>query len=579
MGPSGGSYYDVDPAHRELIHDAFWIWWDRDSNAIPADISAAPLTFTREFKLDGAVKHAILEATAQGAYTLWINDQEVGGGKQWDEMETYDIAPYLKRGVNYIRIEVTSDHWIRGVFVVATVELAGGGRVEILSDSSWEVSSAVAKESRAAEPVVRGINGGPWNNTARLQVMPPQFYGLNTELKVPGIAWGRGYPGEKPKVLAVLARTQQRDLVELVQRMDMDLTLAFTTITHAGTHAPFFPAIDGAREEDVRRRLEEVLQDDYDVVILGLVPGGIFEEVMAERLEEMVRKGTGLVCPSVPGGLREQLTQTPAEGEQAPGFLRTGTPFAQLPGFRLQEGDPEGYQRVASLYKCGEGRVVELRLGGLLADVPDPVELHYEYYISFALRSLLWAAGREPAVELLEMPTTVRAAYGDPASLRFALSGEGTYEVKAALRSPELLSRVPRVPAVRPGVHEFAAVLEPVYETQLSVRAGEEARLELPALTAGDYYVDLMVESRGEKVGWAVVHVAVDGEARIAQLTTDPSYIDVADGKRAELTARATLSKGAPDGSTVRFQVIDNHERVVSEQEARAGADRLAEAK
>ena len=324
--------------------------------------------------------------------------------------------------------------------------------------------------------------------------------------------------------------------------------------------------------------MARALKDDYDVVILGSIPGDIFEEVMAERLLEMIRTGTGLVCPSLPGGLQEQLTERPLEGEQAPGFLRTGTPFAELPGFRLREGDPKGYQRVASLYQYGEGRVVELRLGGLLADAADPVELHYEYYISFALRSLLWAAGREPAVELVEMPTSVRAAYGKPASLKFVLSGEGTYELRAAVRSPELLYRAPEMPTARPGVHEFAAVLTPLYETQLEVRAGEEVSLELPTLPAGDYYVDLMVERHRERLDWAVVHLGVDGEARIAQLATNPHYIDVADGKRAQLTARASLSEGVPDGSKVRFQVMDNHERVVAEQEARAGADRLAEA-
>ncbi|MDP6439687.1 MAG: beta-galactosidase trimerization domain-containing protein [Candidatus Brocadiia bacterium] len=592
VGPSGGSYYDKDPERQELLFDAYWIWWDKDAPGMAPEYQKASFTFDRDYELTGPVRSAWLRMTAESQYTLQINGKDVGSSETWYELDTYDIASYLVEGTNHFRVRARSTAGDRragsfgGMFLAARVTMADGSQVELLSDRRWTCRNGVDDIVKQAEPVVRGINGGWWRNAGRVLVMPRQFYGLATELKVPGIEWGKGHAGDEPKVLAVLDRRQQRDLAELAQRMDMDLTVAYTTSWQEGRRYAFFPHAEGVRKADVRRRLKDVLQDDYDVVILGSVPGELFQEVMSERLEQMVRGGTGLVSPRLPAELRKQLTETSVKGEDAPAFLRVGTPFAALPAFRASADESEGYRHVAGLYRYGDGRVIELRLGGLLADARDTAELNYEYYMSFALRAVLWAAGEEPAVALAEMPAAVQATYGEPASVQFTIGGEGGYKVKAAVRSPELLSRKPQTPTTHPSVKEFAEVLAPLYETEIDARGGEEAALELPVLPAGQYYVDLMVErSRGalwwrrrERLNWAVAHLTVDGPARIAELTTDPAYIDVSDGKQAKLTARATLSEGAPAGATVRFQVIDNDERVVAEREAKADADFTAQA-
>jgi hypothetical protein len=230
VGPAGGSWYAVDPAHRELIHEASWIWWDRDVGAIESPVRRAPFTFTRVYEIDGEVERALLEVTADTQYKLSVNGSKLGKGDTWHELERWDLAPHLERGSNEIRIESTSTYRGSGLFVVGTVELADGETIEIVSDPSWKVRSERAEEVRNAEIVVREINGGYWNNTARRMRYPEAYYRLNTKVEAPGIAWARPWADKALRVLAVHPRSQQRDTVNLVHRSNMKVDAVFDAL-------------------------------------------------------------------------------------------------------------------------------------------------------------------------------------------------------------------------------------------------------------------------------------------------------------------------------------------------------------
>ena len=353
-----------------------------------------------------------------------------------------------------------------------------------------------------------------------------------------------------------------------MHRTDMDVTVVFSDFSeHQGDEerAPFFCEVHGWRRSDVVTAIRQALAGRFDVILLGPIDSGLFYDVVAERLKTMVQSGTGLIFTGIPGRKVEKpganqpawdpayekaLTASPVT--ETPSSLTAGVPFAALPGFNLGAQDKiQDFRKVAALFQFGRGRVMRLNLAGgwgLLANAPDMNDLRYEYYQSFAIKSVLWAAGKEPAVALTGFPATMAIDRADQqVELTFGLSGgSGSYDVRLAVRCPEKLARLPAAPIAQPGVHQGEGILRPVYEAQTLVQPGQRVRFALPRLPAGSYFADCQVLSGGKKVQWATAALTVTSKLCIAQMALNPPWIDVADGKSAQLEATATLTAPAP---------------------------------
>jgi hypothetical protein len=118
-------------------------------------------------------------------------------------------------------------------------------------------------------------------------------------------------------------------------------------------------------------------------------------------------------------------------------------------------------------------------------------------------------------------------------------------------------------------------VLRPVHEAKLDVHlaAGTTpVKFTLPALPAGRYFLDVIVDTAAGRVNWATAALEVTSPFRIAEVRTTPPCIDVADGKAAELKAAADLTAEAPDGASVRFALVDNYDRLLAVQEVKLSA-------
>ena len=577
---------EADP----LLDQACWIWWDKDTNAIPEPYRASEFSFTKTVPIQGEARKATLRVTAESVYSLFVNDKPVGSDENWQTLEAYDLKPFLVPGPNRLLIKAKTTTWFAGLFVAGTIELANGARMTILSDATWDCSSDADHKVARAETVVRGINGGWWNNCNRLMEMPERWHRPNAELAAPGIAWAKPFAGPKLKVLAIQPRITQRDTIELMQRTDTDVTVVFSDFSdREGDRAPFFPDTRGWRRSDVAANLAKALESRPDVILLGPVEESMFYAVVADRLKALVREGAGLVYTSLPGrkvekpgekrptsdpAYEKELTATPVA--EPPPFLATGVPFESLPGFRIGEKDKVGdYRKVAALFQYGKGRVMRLTLAGhwgLLADAADTSDLDYEYYMSFAIKSILWAAGKEPAVLFKDFPARVAVdrtewapgARDGSGELAFGLSGgQGSYAVSLAIRSPEKLFATPETPVAQPGVEQGGRVLRPVHEAKASAQAGGTAKFALPRLPAGSYFLDVEVSDGAKKANWATAALTVASKLNIAELKLDPPWIDVADGKAAKLAAAAALTEGAPDGATLAFTLFDNFDRLL----------------
>ena len=197
---------------------------------------------------------------------------------------------------------------------------------------------------------------------------------------------------------------------ELMRRLDADLSLVETAHLHVfkfsrSAYASWAPP-------DPEALLREKLKKPHDVILIGashywdVIP----EELSAEILTQ-VAAGTGLVYinPKRPSG---QLADT-LKGPHAPlpEFLLHGVPAAGVLG--MERFKP--LSTIGHIYEHGAGRIVVLRYSTVpngkvwrgsrsvtpaIDDDRATQFPYWEYYFSLVNKALLFAAQREPSLEI-----------------------------------------------------------------------------------------------------------------------------------------------------------------------------------
>ncbi len=575
-----------------LLEQAYWIWHTKD---VPIHKHRAHF-FSKRLRIDAPIKSASIQITAEGPCTVTVNGTLVGTDDRWYNLVRYDLKPFLKTGENELLVRVTPNNWYAGLFAAGRIEMENQDHVTILSDDTWQAWTHDEPAAGNAEKLVKGVDGGFWCSVTPME-MPKLHNELNIDLVAPHIAWARPFAGNPPKVLAIFPRKVQRDMVELIHRFDMDATTVFSDYYREDRRAPFFRAVDGALKKDIMANIREALKDEYDVVILGDIPPNVFHDVIADRLVQMVKSGTGLIYANLPkiapeegnvsrfADLQEMLSQHPIQ--KRPRFLTTGVPFDALPGFRLSQGERDmAFSKAVSLYTFEKGRVARIHRPGrdMLFTVSDGKDdLRYEYYQSFMIKLILWAARKEPGVHFKGFPE--RMLWDRDANSEFEVkfdldieTGREEYEVALSVRSPNPIFKIPTTPMAMPGLHITEKLLRPVYQDAKDVTIGKDIRFSLPALPAGEYFVDAEVLRKGKKVNWATAHLTVTSNLCIAALDLSPSHIDFTKEQTPRLKVAASFSDVLPGEGTMIFSVLDNFDRLVLNEhvkvsKGRAGAE------
>jgi hypothetical protein len=264
-------------------------------------------------------------------------------------------------------------------------------------------------------------------------------------VETPHVKWAKPLAGGPIHLLAVPTVGEGRTLVELAERLSLDLTTV--TIDPAwdlNKWTMSFGDDYGARAEKGDLKLvysyleQELLSDKkFDVILLPLNHG--WEQLTPksrEALARRVREGCGLVLirpfaselsPLTPVGLSPENgeleePEQPGKTESSP-WHRVGDhyitraipvesfPFADLQNFvfRAEPGakvliQTESGSPVLAERQFGKGRVIAFgyRNQGLSWYMPMAARGHFvdpywEYFYSLLSRSLIYAAGREPA--------------------------------------------------------------------------------------------------------------------------------------------------------------------------------------
>lgn len=138
--------------------DAKWIsYYDHTKHL--NKIAGGEHFFTKEYVLNDAVSKAQIAITADQEYELWVNSELVGKDEHWEVAELYDIAKYLKKGVNNIEVKTLNT---AGLLVQGMVESVSGQVMALLSDDSWSVADKTKRWQTAFEFALPG--SGKWGH-------------------------------------------------------------------------------------------------------------------------------------------------------------------------------------------------------------------------------------------------------------------------------------------------------------------------------------------------------------------------------------------------------------------------------
>ena len=265
------------------------------------------------------------------------------------------------------------------------------------------------------------------------------------DVETPHVKWAKPLSGGPIRLLAVPTVAEGRTLVELAQRLSLDLTtVSIDPDWDVNKWTMAFGDDYGARAEKgdlklVYSYLEQELtsQKKFDVILLPVSHGWQqLTPASREALARRVREGCGLVLirpfaselsPLVPSDLRPENgeleePQAPGKTESSP-WRRTANhyitraipvesfPYRDLENF-LYKAEPnasvlietESGSPVLATRTFGKGRVVAFgyRNQGLSWYMPMAARGHFvdpywEYFYALLCRSLIYAAGREPA--------------------------------------------------------------------------------------------------------------------------------------------------------------------------------------
>ena len=135
-----------DPFPRDEELNARWIWHPdikQSNNAYPGT------RYLRQVFDLNAPENVVLAQvliTADDAFTLFINGNEVMGNSNWRDVSRLDVQPYLRPGKNSIAVEAVNEGILpnaAGVLFSLKLEEASGATQLIESDRSWKASDSL----------------------------------------------------------------------------------------------------------------------------------------------------------------------------------------------------------------------------------------------------------------------------------------------------------------------------------------------------------------------------------------------------------------------------------------------------
>jgi signal transduction histidine kinase len=83
--------------------------------------------------------HAELRISADNAFRVWMDGQEIGSGSDWRTLSIYELSGKLEPGTHVLAVEGFNDCDSAGVILGLNLKLANGHMLHMQSDTDWRV--------------------------------------------------------------------------------------------------------------------------------------------------------------------------------------------------------------------------------------------------------------------------------------------------------------------------------------------------------------------------------------------------------------------------------------------------------
>lgn len=497
--------------------------------------------------------------------------------------------------------QIKLDNLTAGAYVL-NVQVQRGGKT--IDDFERPFSVGGAQIAYQRKPVEERIGQGPEEAPS----LPR--HDLSDQVVTPHVAWANPLPGGPIKAIVLCDDFVAREVIELKQRLQLDLTYVKFRTTfwdedlYCGDRSISTP-------DQANKRLQDALKaSKYDLLIIsGFNWNSHFKPETQQAIMAQVKAGAGLILIE-PDGFKEGdelapiagIAKTRAQGafskwtrgEQSP--LTAGLPWEAMPVTRFMEytTPPQG-QVLATLDKdrpllvtnqFGEGRTAVLTYdtlthdmsyrgyaglipifsyrGGFLRDEYNSMTWKYwEPYYALLARLSVWAAKRDTGVDVISLEPLAKHEYGQDAILPLKLSGgAGEYTVGIDLEN------------------RYGQLLEHI---TAPYRPGQD-QVDIPVpqyLPAGLNMVNVIVKDKaGAHVAWAQTTVqgaaplfikAATPEKKTIFGTRQPRGTQLFDSAFApaepiKLTVSLNGTEPLPAGHSLCARLFDTHYRLLFEE-------------
>ena len=346
---------------------------------------------------------------------------------------------------------------------------------------------------------------------------------LSLEFETPHTDWARPYALGTVRVLyfgwgSYDRGIEARDIVELMQRFDIDATAAYC---HRIIDSP---RIEWHGGETGIERMRRLLDQPWDCFIFAGVAVTDLPHELQYKMYEAVTEGAGIVLLGVDDerALKPQNRVTPA------------------PPFLVEADEPIG-----DAFGIKAGRGIRLPQRPQIPYHPG-WETGYDYWLERVGRAVLWAANKAPRVELAVTPDAARFdrahASGRLASVKWSggSAGEGL-TLDARLRGDD--GRVFGLPRPRPlSSGEGSTILQ----------------LEYP-LPAGHYHLDVTARNADSIEAWATAPIEITSPRTVEAVELARDWGEIGD----RIAGTAKLVGPATAGEKVWVHLVDARGRVL----------------
>lgn len=474
---------------------------------------------------------------------------------------------------------------------------------KLLDDFERPFTKGGARLAYRREPLEKRVG------LAAEETVPLPRHDLSDAVVTPHIPWAKPLPGGPIKAVVLCDDMNAREIIELKQRLDLDVTYVKFRTTFWKEELYCGDRSISTPDQAQRRLLDYVKSNRYELFVLaGFNWNAHFSPELQQAITQQIKDGAGLVYIE-PDGFRESDELTPMMGlskgrsfydvakwKSAPDSpLTAGLPWDLLPQTRFMDYAkcPEGEviaklsngKPLAATNSLGKGRTVALTYdvlthdlsyrgysaltpilsyrGGFLRDEYKQMTWHYyEAWYAWLARLSAWAARRDAGVRLVSLEPLKDVTYGQKAELLLKLEGgRGQYKVSVDFEN------------------RWSQLLD---HAEATYSAGQGAvPVPVPAnLGAGVNLVNVIVrDAGGASVAWGQTYVTCKVPVAIKSLQPER---DIVMGARAPRGAqpydrafspqdafrlKVTLDALAPEARDykVRARLFDTHRRLLFE--------------